>query len=82
MVYVLVNSVTVMVAPPGGVVNGPEPSVVLKTLSPPEGRAPGLMYIPLSAEPIPNVPRHTDEVSPAQELDPEAIAASSRIERP
>lgn len=54
-------SMTVMVAPPGGVVKGPGPSVVLKTLLPGEGRLAGLMYVPPSAEPMPNFPRQIEE---------------------
>jgi hypothetical protein len=73
-----------MVAPPGGVVKGPEPSVVLKTLSPGEGRWAGSIYVPLSAEPILNCPRQTDEVSPAQEppMVSDSVAALSRVDRP
>ena len=66
IVYVLVSMVTVIVAPPGGVVNGPGPSVVLNSLVPPAGRCAGSIYVPASAEPMPNFPKQMEELIAAQ----------------
>lgn len=73
-----------MVAPPGGVVSGPGPSVVLKTFAPGEGRLAGSIYVPSSAEPIPNFPRQTEELIAAQELPTpsELTAVESIVDRP
>lgn len=57
-VCVALSSVTVMICPPGGDVNGyPTPFVVERGSLPPAGRLLGFTYVPSSADPMENSPQ-------------------------